>query len=201
MSTSPASEFVRQVQHDRSQAAARLAELDRLLTSLRNVYTEMFTSHTNASPQPNRVDHTADNGADTDNGSASAGRSPSPLVEAVRAELTELARWTTVRELADLIRAKGAVEDDGKLEQNVRAAVTRRIAEVERMQKDGRTFLFRILPKNADSPTETVGLSDQLDLAPNGGEHTDGQGSHHDHRIDFAGRNGDRDHLGASVGH
>ncbi len=56
-------------------------------------------------------------------------------------------------------------------------------------------------PTDADSPTETVGLSNQLDLAPEGGEHTDGQGIHHDHRDDFAGRNGDRDHLGASVGH
>ncbi len=50
-------------------------------------------------------------------------------------------------------------------------------------------------------PTNAVGLSDLSDPSPEGGEHTDGQGSHHDHRFDIAGRDGDRDHLGAPVGH
>lgn len=56
-------------------------------------------------------------------------------------------------------------------------------------------------PTDAASPTETVGLADGLEQMPEGGEHTDGQGSHHDHRDDLAGRNDDRDHLGAPVGH
>lgn len=54
-------------------------------------------------------------------------------------------------------------------------------------------------PTDAGSPTETVGLPDQSDLAPDGGEYTDGEGSHHGFRIDFAGRDGNRDDIGAPV--
>ena len=37
---------------------------------------------------------------------------------------------------------------------------------------------------------QRCGAPDQADRVPNGGEHTDGQGDHHDHRFDFVGRNG-----------
>ncbi|MGZ4604988.1 MAG: hypothetical protein ACXVXV_02510, partial [Blastococcus sp.] len=173
---SPVFDFVRQVQEDRARTAARLGELDRLISNLRVLYPEAFEvspASQPASDADRRIEERAQQadpnlmplaraGVNGDVHSANRGavRSPSPLVEAVRTLLTKEGGWLTTREVADLLRARGVGEDDEKLEQNVRAALTRRIPEIERKMLDGRTAAFRI-PQNADSPTETVGRAAQ----------------------------------------
>ncbi len=189
------SEFIQQVQRDRSEAARRVAQCDALLANLRDLYPHLVDGASGST-------HAAPSGVARDAAAPRQSREVrSPLVHLVRSVLVDAADWMTVREVTGRIRAQGAVVgDDDKLEQNVRAALTRRLPDVERTQQDGRTHLFRI--RNAESPTagDAAGLSEVPDQPPEGGEHTDGQGSHHDHRVDLGGRNGDRDHLGAPVG-
>jgi len=85
---------------------------------------------------------------------------------------------------------------------NAVAAILSRLTRAGRIERSGRgAYRVPVDPTNADSPAVDAGLSDELDLVPEGGENTDGQGSHHDHRDDLTGRNGDRDHLGAPVRH
>lgn len=99
------------------------------------------------------------------------------------------------------LRPKYPDREDGKFRANVRSALYQ-LKESGDIVTCGRG-LYRAAkwPINAESPAVGAGLSDLSDLLPEGGENTDGQGSHHDHRDDLAGRNGDRDHLGAPVGH
>ena len=124
--------------------------------------------------------------------------------------------WSTVEELTEAARGLGwgqAYDDPGAV---VRTALRRLTGsgnyEVQRERIDGRSWRYRVPALqsvsasaallDAESPAgDAAGLSDLSDQTPEGGEHTDGQGSHHVHRDDLAGRNGDRDHLGAPVGH
>jgi len=91
--------------------------------------------------------------------------------------------------------------DEHKFRANVRSALYQLKVSGVAVSHGRGIYRAAKWPTDADSPAASVGLSDGSDQSPNGGEHTDGQGSHHDHRIDFDGRNGDRDHLGAPVGH
>ncbi len=88
-----------------------------------------------------------------------------------------------------------------KLRTNVRSTLFQLVASGHLVKLGrGQHIASKWRPTNAESPAVTAGLSDLSDQTPEGGEYTDGQGNHHDHRIDFDGRNGDRDHLGAPVG-
>jgi hypothetical protein len=144
---------------------------------------------------------------------------PSPKSVALVDELKRNANEGTVRHaVLDLFNAENRVLSNDevvatvaplfpqrpadKLRANVRSTLFQLVASGVLVKLDrGQHIASMWRPANAESPAATTGLSDLPDLTPNGGEHTDGQGSHHDHRIDFAGRNSDRDHLGAPVGH
>ncbi len=88
-----------------------------------------------------------------------------------------------------------------KLRTNVRSTLFQLVASGDLVKiSRGQHIASKWRSTNAESPAP-AGLSDLSDQPPEGGEYTDGQGSHHDHRVDFVGRDGDRDHLGAPVGH
>ncbi len=91
--------------------------------------------------------------------------------------------------------------DEHKFRANVRSALYQLKVSGVAVSRGRGIYQAAKWPTDADSPTDAAGLSDGSDQSPEGGEHTDGEDHHHDHRIDFAGRNGDRDHLGAPVGH
>lgn len=93
--------------------------------------------------------------------------------------------------------------DEDQLRANLRSALfqLRKTDDVVQVAP-GVHVSRRWRPQNAEGPAvDAAGPSDVSNQLPEGGEHTDGQGSHHDHRVDLGGRNGDRDHLGAPVGH
>ncbi len=144
-----------------------------------------------ASPTVTRPPRTASPGRSR----AAAGGNTALVTEVLRRAPAEGVSLGETREA--LAREGYALDAD-----QVRSAVTylRRKGEAEPVAR-GRWRLVNmpvVGPSDADSPTvDAVGLSDGLDLTPEGGEHTDGQGSHHDHRVDLGGRNGDRDYLGA----
>ena len=179
----------------RREAAEYLAELDAerervqgFLTGLRPVLDEADTETT---PQgTDNIPATTRTAARTGGDAAYALR-----VMTARADVDE---WDTPLLLSTL-RADGWTTDARSVENAVSAILSRlaRAGQIERRRR-GRYAVPRSI--NAESPA-VAGLSVGSDLAPEGGEHTKGQGSHHDHRDDLAGRNDDRDHLGAPVGH
>ena len=115
-------------------------------------------------------------------------------------ERRDVESWDTAALLATLTENDWDTNATNRL--NAVSAILSRLARAGHLQRVGRGRYAVPRPENAESPTaEAVGLSDKLDLTPEGGEYTDGQGSHHDHREDLAGRDDDRDHLGAPVGH
>jgi hypothetical protein len=184
----------------RREATAYLAELDAerarvqsFLTGLRPVLDEPDTTTTPRATDGPR----ASTSATTRTAHAGGDAGYALRVMTDRADVDE---WDTPSLLAAL-QADGWTTDARSVENAVSAILSRlaRAGRIERRRR-GRYAVPRLT--NAESPTVVaVGLSDVSDQMPEGGEYTDGQGSHHDHRVDLGGRNGDRDHLGAPVGH
>lgn len=183
----------------RREAAAYLAELDAerervqgFLTGLRPVLDEPDTATTT----PQVAGLPASTGATTRTARTGGDAGYALRVMTGRADVDE---WDTPS-LLSAMQADGWTTDARSVENAVSAILSRlaRSGRIERRRR-GRYAVPR--PTNAESPAVEAGLSDEPDLLPEGGEHTDGEGSHHDHRDDLAGRNGDRDHLGAPVGH
>jgi hypothetical protein len=119
-----------------------------------------------------------------------------PLPAAVTEALT---RHGGALGFPDLLAAVSQVQGQDVNEKSLRGTLPR-------MEREGKLVKpqrgLYALPATTEGPTvDAVRPSDVSGPAPEGGEYTDGQGSHHDHRDDLRGRNGDHDHLGASVGH
>lgn len=183
----------------RREATAYLSELeaerDRVqtfLTSLRPVLDEPDA----VTREPKTTTPKASRSATRDGTPRTGGDAGRALL--LMSQRADVAEWDTPSLLAAL-QADGWATD-ARSEENAVSAILSRLARAGQIKRRRRGRYAVPRPANADSPTEAVGLSDELDLTPEGGEYTDGQGRHHDHRIDFDGRNGDRDHLGAPVG-
>ena len=128
---------------------------------------------------------------------------PRPSVRLAVSELLMSEHRTfSTDETAQALRGRYPDTDDVRFRANVRSALYQLKMNGDVRLVGRALYLHSKWNTNAESPAATIaGLSDAVDLTPIGGEHTDGQGSHHDHRFDFAGRHSDRDNLGAPVGH
>ncbi len=130
-----------------------------------------------------------------------------PLGSVLRDHIFEVLRtserFLSSQELINHAVSSGYLASDADAAESLRKIVSRMVQEKKlvREKRDGRSYNYGLPQDASSSAVVAAELLDEPVLTPSGGEHTDGQGSHHDHRDDLAGRDGDRDHLGAPVGH
>lgn len=102
---------------------------------------------------------------------------PLPLPAAVTEALTR--QGGTLR-FPDLLLGVSQVQGQDVNEKSLRGTLARMVREGKLVNPQRGVYA---LPTNAESLTvDAVRLSDASDQMPEGGEYTDGQGSHHDHR-------------------